>query len=386
MATRKRDEPRRRGLPSLEDARAERRRAIVLGRVRVRAMPPQFWLWSALVLTALMLLYWKLAQGEIESGKSAVMAKQRAIAQSLGPKILPFRDKVEGWAQELAGEWKGEQFALATAPEEIRTAPAVYLRLRLEHAKRPEAMRKAAVASLHDGFTSCFFVRNNSPDPSKGPKCTTSAECEPGLLCNEYDVCTRPPEPYNMRLAYRSLRVLSTAWTDELHEAPSELAITAYDRDLDKVTREDVPIAAQILTRAKYCVLVLDEEPPGGVPPQKEGGAESDEERLQRVPHAARVAIYNLQTGQLVARMREQAAGRALPVGERVVQREETVAAQERQANSCALALSVREQLNRHAPPPPTKEELDAGTELVDESVDAAGDDSAGPTEAPDGN
>jgi hypothetical protein len=381
MATRRREEAGKRGLPSLEDARSERRRAIVLGRVRVRAMPPQFWLWSGLVIVALMVLYWKLAQGQVESAKSAVMAKQRAIAQSLGPEIVPFRDKVERWAQELAGEWKGKSFALTSSPAEIRSSPAIYLRLRLEQAKVPETMRKAAVASLHDGFTACFFIRKNAPDPSKGPKCTTSAECEAGLLCNEYDVCTRPPEPYNMRLAYRSLRVLSTAWTDELHEALSELAITAYDRDLDKVTREDVPIAAQILKRAKYFVLVLDEDPARGLPPQKDGGAESDEERLQREPHAARIGIWNLQTGQLVARMREQAAGRAVPVGDRVVQREETIAAQERQANSCALALAARQQLERHAPPP-AKKDADAGADRVDEGgavTDEAVDGDGGP-------
>lgn len=360
---RKREEAGNRGLPSLREARAERRRAIVLGKVRVRAMPPQFWIWAALVIAALMVLYWKLAQGQLESAKGAVMAKQRAIAKSLGPKILPFRDKVEGWAKELAGEWKGEYFAPSLSAHDIRHAPAVYLRLRRQSADQPELLRKAAVASLHDGFTSCFFVRRGAPDPTKGPKCQTSGDCEPGFVCNEYDACTRPPEPYNMRLAYRSLRVLSTGWTDELHEASSELAINAYDRDLDKVTREDVPIAAEILARAKYFVLVLDEDPKGGIPAQPDGGVETEEERLQRVPHAARIGVWNLGTGQLVARMREQAAGRVMPVGDRVVTREETIAAQERQANSCALALAAREELVRHTPPPPKPAEADGGAD-----------------------
>ena len=378
MGVRKRNEIANRGLPSLQEARAERRRAIVLGKVRVRAMPPQFWLWAALVIAALMVLYWKLAQGQLESAKSAVMAKQRAIAKSLGPKIVPFRDKIEGWAQELSGEWKGEWYSPNLAPHDIRTAPAVYLRLRLENAKTPEKLRGAATASLHDGFTSCFFVRKDAPDPSKGPKCQTSAECDPGLVCNEYDVCTKPPEPYNMRLAYRSLRVLSTAWTDELHESNSELAVTAYDRDLDKVTREDVPIAAEILARAKYFVLVLDEDPKGGVPAQPDGGVESDEERLQRVPHAARIGVWNLKTGTLVARMREQAAGRVMPVGDQVITRQETIAAQERQANSCALAVAAREELAAHTPPPP-KTEADAGADAEAES-----DDAGAPVAAPD--
>ena len=35
------------------------------------------------------------------------MAKQRAIAQTLGAEDLPFRDRVEGWARELAGHQAG---------------------------------------------------------------------------------------------------------------------------------------------------------------------------------------------------------------------------------------------------------------------------------------
>jgi hypothetical protein len=350
-AVRRRDELGQRGLPSLNEMRAERRRAMVLGKVRVRAMPPQFWLWSALVIAAMMVLYWKFAQGELESQKSAVMAKQRAVAESLGPRILPFRDKIEGFTQELARDFEGPQLAQAGALREVRTAPAVYLRLRLENAETAVKIRKAAVRSLHDGFTSCFFAKKGTPDPAQGPKCESSADCESGLLCNEYDVCAKPPEPYNMRLAYRSLRVLSTEWTDELHQATSDLAISAYDRDLDKVTREDVPIAAEILTRAKYFVLVLDEDPPQGLPSQADGGYESDEERVQRVPHMARIGVWNLKTGELVARLREQASGRVVPVGDRVITRQETVAAQERQVNSCALALAVREKLEPPAPP-----------------------------------
>ena len=77
------------------------------GKVRVRSLPPHFWLWTAAVMAAILVIYWKVEQGQLESQKGAVMAKQRAIAQTLGPKILPFRDRVEGWVASLRRGYAG---------------------------------------------------------------------------------------------------------------------------------------------------------------------------------------------------------------------------------------------------------------------------------------
>src|SRR5688572_4640589 len=347
-----RRDPRVRGLPSLEEARAERRRAIVLGRVRVRAMPPQFWLIAGTAIAAFGVLYWRLAEGQLESQKSGVMAKQRAIVQTLGVKILPFRDRVEGWAQELSGVWPGDFARAGASLDEITKAPGVYLRLRVANAHGPAEIRRAARQSLHDGFTSCFFVRTNAADPTKGPVCHSPAECSPGLLCNEWNVCAKPPVPYNMRLAYRALRVLSTEWTDELHQTTNDLTVSAYDRDLDAVTKNDVPVAIDLLARAKYLTLVLDEDPAGGLRPEAAdaGVTESDEERVQREPHPARVGIWDLTRNAPVLRVRAEAAGRFVPVGDAVVKSTETLHAQQRQTNSCALALQVKEALGKGAP------------------------------------
>ncbi len=372
MASRKRvTEPR--GLPSLHEARLERRRAFVAGRVRVRAMPPQFWLWTLLGLAAFVVVYWKFAEGELESQKSAVMAKQRAMAQSLGPQILPFRDKVEGWVLGLAAPWKSDHVAAGVRHAELAQAPTVYLRLRAANATNSDAVRAAAVRSLHDGFTSCFFIRKNVAAPEQGASCASPSDCEPGLLCNEYDRCSPPPEPFNMRLAYRSLRVLSNVWTDELHQATSDLKVTAFDRDLDRVTQQDVPIAAKILARSKYFVAVLDEDPEAGVPEQVDGGAESAEERVQRVPHFARVGVWEIASGKEILRLRRRAEARAVPVGDRAVAPVETRQAEQRQVISCALAMEVKAALS----PPDTQASADAGTP-------AAADAGAAPSPQPD--
>jgi hypothetical protein len=311
---------------------------------------PQFWLWAAVVLGAFFVVYWRVVQGALESDKNQVMAKQRAIAQSLGPRIVPFRDKLEGWVQELAKPWPGPMASHAVPVADLSKSPGVYLRIRLKNATKPENIRKAAARSLRDGFTSCLFVDKGSTDLAQGPACKTSGDCQSGQLCNEWNVCKPPSSPYNLRLAYRALRVLSTEWTDELHQAGSDLAVAGYDRDLDKVVKTDIPVAIDLLQRAKFFTVVLDEEPKGGLPKELPDSSETEEERIGRVPHMARVGIWNLATGEQLLRLRTEAAGRFLPVGKTVVSDPVSQAAQARQANSCALALEAKQALTPAVP------------------------------------
>jgi hypothetical protein len=320
------------------------------------ALPPYFWLWLAVGLATFGVVYWRIAQGELESRKSAVMAKQRAVAKTLGSKLLPFRDRVEQWVQELAGAYPGDTVAVGISYERISRTPGVYFRLPIAEARSPESIRKAARRSLRDGFTSCLFVGQVSAPAVPAPSCRSSSDCDSGFLCNEYQSCVRPTHPFNVRLAYRALRVLSSDWTNELHQAESELAIAAYDRDLDAVTRTDVPVAIELLSRSKYFTALLDEAPEAGLPPQLSDAGESAEDRVQRTPHMARIGIWELETGKLVLRLRARAEGQLLAVGERAVRSHDTVAARQRQANNCALALRVKGAiLNQESPaaPPP---------------------------------
>jgi hypothetical protein len=341
---------RERGLPSLNQARAERRRALVLGKVSIRAMPPHFWLWALVGMAAFGVIYWRVAESKLEGRKSAVMAKQRAISVALGPQVQPFRDQVEGWARELSAEGVADFVAPGEALKDLREAPSVYLRLRRANTASAKQIRKAAQSSLLDGFTSCLFVSSTGLQ-TQGTSCRVTSECQPGQLCNEWNVCASPPRPYNMRLAYRALRVLSTEWSDELNAADSELAVNGYDRDLDSVAKHDVPIAVEIMTKAKFVTLVVDEDPPGGMPAQAPGAAETPEQVLQRTPHHARIGIWDLATKTPLLRLRAEAAAEFVALGSHAPLSAEAVAAQARQANSCSLALAVREKIASLAPP-----------------------------------
>jgi hypothetical protein len=327
----------------------------VAGKARIYGGPPQFWLWTGLLFAAFGVIYWKFAQGELESGKSAVMAKQRAIAQSLGPKLIPFVGRSEQWVSWLAAAGPGDELVSPKASlEGLAKGPGVYLRLRKKNARSQRSIREAAAGSLRDGFTSCLFVRE---EKASSKSCDSPGDCPPGQLCNDWRLCAPPSQPYNMRLAYRALRVLSPQWTDDLHQASTDLKVRAFELDLDAVTKNDVPIAIEVLSRARYFTAVLDDEPKGGLPPAEDpppGEApETEEERLQRAPHEAAVGVWDLKSGEPLIVVFPRADGVFVPVGERVVSSTKTVAAQQRQVNSCAIALAVKEAVYRAAQPAP---------------------------------
>src|SRR5262249_12957187 len=90
--------------------------------------------------------------------------------------------------------------------------------------------------------------------------------------------------------------------------------------------------AAAVLTSAQYYVLVLDEDPPGPSPATLEA--------VTSQTHQARVAVWRFSDGKLILRVKREASGQLLgatPVDADVM------GARQRQANSCALALAVRE-------------------------------------------
>ena len=347
---------RERGLPSLNQARAERRSAMRRGKYSLRGqLMPRFWLWAGVVLSGAMVIYWRLSQGQLESEKSRIMAKQRAVAAALTPEVIPYTTKIQEWAAELSGQWQGDTIAPDVDLDSIRTRPGIYLRLRREAAADSSLLRKEAEQSLLDGFVACMFVREGEADPRHGPPCEGSVDCDPGLLCNEYEVCTRPPRPFNMRLAYSALRVLDSSWSDELHEATNDLKVRAFERELERVSKNDVPIAIRMMKQSEFCTLVLDEQPEDGLP-ERLDAQETTEQRIQRTPHRARVAVWDLQTGTQLLRVRARAHGKFVPVGDQHVarvppenrseQQQRSVAAQARQANSCALALGVKSRVN----------------------------------------
>lgn len=342
------------GLPSLHESRLNRKRQLVTGKVAVGGLPPKVFLWGLTVLVVGGFLYFWQSQSELDEQRRSVMNKQRATAKILAPKLLPMRDTIEAGVKELAREGK-EKVAADVDWDKLLASPGVYLRARLEDAKDVETLRKVSSDALRDGFTACLIRDPGAPLPTAGKECRESNECEAGEFCNEYKACQRPSSPFNMRMLYRALHVLSDQWVSEVREAGTEYAITAYDRSLDSTTKIDLPIAIEVYQRSKYAIVVLDEDPKGGLPKALETNEfESAALRVQRVAHDARIGVWELPSGKLLARVRARADGELRDVGtRRSPGGVDSEAARARQANNCALALDFQSQLSPEPEPEP---------------------------------
>lgn len=326
------EEPRIRGLSSLEQSREQR------GKLQWPSV--RFWGYFGLLLAVSGIIYWKWSQGQLESLRQGLMARQRAVSVELGPRWFPMRDKIEGWTMGLAKDAGNDIVDKeALAKLDFRERAGIYLRMRVQDATSPQAIRMHAKESLRDAFTACV-MRVSNPNPLAGKECKKTHECPPGEFCNEADHCSRPAQPFNLRVAYRTMHVLSEEWVREVQDAGTELRLRVLLGSFEDTVRDDIPLAAEFLTRAQYFLLVLDEVPPDAPPTVKGEGAPAVEE-LQAMPHMARVAVWSLADGKTLLRVRSEASGQLLGADPDVGA--EVMAARQRQANSCALALAVRQ-------------------------------------------
>ncbi|MCU0690375.1 MAG: hypothetical protein MUF54_03150 [Polyangiaceae bacterium] len=327
-------DPPKRGLAAVEEGRERRQ--------RFPKIPGRFWLWVFTILAGWAIVYWKITQGQLESWRNRLLSEQRAVASELAPRFTPLRDKIEAWTVQAAGSYSGDFISPEAIRSDFRSQPGIYLRLVLNDAQTVQGMRSAAEDSLRDGFTSCFTTHKN-PDPFAGTACKSNSECKGGEHCNETNHCTVPAQPYNLRVAYRATRILYDDWARAVREASSDMRLRLLDRDLQSAVRDDIPLVIDLMTRAKYFMLVLDEKPPQDVQVPDAG---TFAESLQAVVHAARVFVWRLEDDKLLLRVRTTASADAATVAK-------APAAQlaiRRQSNNCAIALDVRRRLESTEP------------------------------------
>jgi hypothetical protein len=324
-------QPKARGLPSIQQAREERASG------KSRWPSTKFWAYVLLVLAVTLILQWKWSSGDVERTKQKLLADQRGVAAALGPRWYPLRERMESWTMDLAKSAGPEVIDKAALTKwDFRERSGIYLRLRVEEAGSAEDIRKGALGSLRDGFTSCL-MRVKNPSATDGAPCKRSRDCPASEFCNEQDHCSRPSQPFNLRVAYRTMRILSDEWVREVQQADSELRMRLYTTSFEDAKQDDLRLATDLLTQAQYFLLVLDETPPGTTAPA--GG--SMDEAVQGVPHFARVAVWRIGDDKPILRVRRDASGELIGASPEV--EADVLGARARQANSCALALAVRD-------------------------------------------
>jgi hypothetical protein len=314
---------RERGLPAIARARQDR----TSGRSR---WTTQAGLLAAALLVAGLIAHKVVSEREREGDRQALLAKQRAVAVTLGPEWFPLRDKLEGDVLAAAKDFAGDHVDPQARRAEFRTQPGLYLRMRVAEAKDAASVRTVAADARKDAFAACLLREPNE----RGAR----GDADAGAFAEQ---------PWNLGQAYAATRILTNDWVGEVKAADDDLRLRIFSRQYDKAVRDEIPVAIDVVKRAQFFLLVLDEDVPEAVKPAD--GGPLTEEALQLVPHPSRVHLFDLTTGKELLRLLRTGDARVIPAGERAVADEETRDAMQRQANNCALARRVDEAI---APPP----------------------------------
>ena len=339
--------PKERGLSALNEARRTRRRSIVLGRVRLREVATRFWIFTFVGMALFGVIYYRHAQNELSAQRNQLAARQRAVAAAAGQAGFALRDKLEAWVLQLAAAQPSGRVSARASLDAISRGPGIYVRAPQSEAGTVESLRRAAARSVHDGFTSCLFV-GRAPDPAPGVACKSRAQCGPGELCDDWGVCATPGQPYNLRLLYDALRVQGPEWDQRLSSTGDVLQVRAMELELEDTSKHEVPAAAELIRRSRFCSAVLDEEPSGAAAAASgadAGAEESPEERLQTSDHFVRIGIWDIAAGEPLVQLRVPVAGRFVSLGNQTVGGAMEARARQRQVNNCAAAVDVREAL-----------------------------------------
>jgi hypothetical protein len=277
------------------------------------------------------LLYGFVSSRQLQEQKSALLAKQRAAVQEIGGRWYPLRDKLEDYVLRSAGKYEGDVVDPEALDWDFRSQPGIYLRLRLQEATTVEALRRTSKESLRDGFTGCL-LRHGSP-------AATGEVTDAGPYGDQ---------PWNLRQAYGAARILSNEWVEGVKDAENELRLRVFAQQYDKAVAQEIPLAADIVTRAKFFLLILDEDPADATDATNltDGGAVT-EESLQLVAHPSRVHLLHLKTGKELVRLRRTGQASYVFAGEGTVADEETRSAMQRQVNNCSLASQVSDALTK---------------------------------------
>jgi hypothetical protein len=275
------------------------------------------------------------SEHELNAGRQALLAKQRAVVATLGAEWLPLRDNLEGDVLRSAAtplsEYASDVVESEARSLAFRSQPGLYLRIRVADATSAESVRKVAFDAKRDAFAACL-LREPNERAARG-------DADAGAFAEQ---------PWNLGQAYAATRILTDDWVGAVRDADDDLRLRVFVEQYDKAIREEVPLAIDVVKRAQFFLLVLDEDVLEEVP-FTDGGALS-EEALQMVDHPARVFLFDLSDNKLVLRLRRTGGGRFIQAGERAVTDEETRDAMQRQVNNCALADLVEARLRQSGP------------------------------------
>lgn len=315
---------RERGLAAVHEMRGQR--------IEGRFSRPSggVWLLLAAALAAILGGYAYFSGRKLDSAKADLLAKRNAVDATVGAEWAPLRERLERYTADGAADpWAGDLVAPGAKSWPFESMPGIYLRLRAADARDPKGLRKAAQDALKDGFAGCL-IRSDVAALARGDK----------------DAGAFGEQPWNLRQAYQSTRILTPEWADEVRASSDDLRLRVFQQQYDKAIETEIPRAIDIVKKARFYLIALDEpvataEALEKVQDRLDGGAPTLE-ILQLVPHPVRVVLVDLEKDAVVLRLRREVSAGFRFARERPVSDPETLDAMQRQVQNCALANEVR--------------------------------------------
>ena len=304
------------GLPSVYKGRTDRERG------KYARGSPALWLSAVAGLAAVLVAYHVISDRQLESAKGTLLSKERAVRDTVGAQWFPLRDAMEKLTLDSLANNAPDFIDPEAAHWDFRSAPGLYLRVRAAEVKDVESLRHAIASSKRDGFVACFLREPNAP--------AARGDADAGAFSEQ---------PWNWQKAYAATRILTDDWAREVRESGDPLRLRVFEQQYDKAMAEEIPAAVDIIRRAQFFLLIVDEDSPDAHP--ADAGAPLTLADLESVGHFARVSLTDLRSKKEIVRVRRSAEASFVFTGERAVQDPETLEAMKRQVNNCALAKEV---------------------------------------------
>jgi hypothetical protein len=318
-----------RGLPSIARAREDRAR-------RGGSWTAQAGLVAAGAIVVALIAHTVVSHRDLAAGKQSLLAKQRAVVSTLGAEWFPLRDHLEADVLGAAQEFHGDHVAPAVWTSPFRTRPGLYLRMRVADARSADDVRRVAADAKKDAFAACL-LREPNERAARG-------EADAGAFAEQ---------PWNLGQAYAATRILTDRWVQAVRDIDDDMQMRVFNDQYEHAVRDEIPVAVDVVRRAEFFLLVLDEDVPEAF--VRSDGGPMTEEKLQLVGHPARVHLFDLKTNEELFRLSRSGEALVIPAGERQITDPETLEAMQRQANNCALANAVAASLIPPQPSPMPK-------------------------------
>ncbi len=313
-----------RGLAAVQEIRENRKRG-KYGRPTFKHALVAF----SLVGVLLGVYYFRWNRG-VQTGRAKLLSAQADTVATLGKDWFPLRDQMEAVVKGARNDFSGDDVQPAARTLAFRSEPGLYLRLRLAETGDIGA---AAEHSVKDGFTSCLVRGTSAPAVNPPPSGT------PMIVGGD--------QPWNVRQAYRSTRVLTDTWRKLVEGVDDDLRLKVFEEQYEQAQKTEIPFALNVVKQAKYFLLVLDEDVPEAriVEPTAVGDAGAIKPRttlnvddLALVPHPVRIYLYDFSQKKMIAQVRRTSIGH-VSLGPEVLSTNPEVAnALHRQVNNCQLA------------------------------------------------